>query len=196
MSQQGIAQTTNAQNTVQQQNVNLLTTQQTIAPTIDGWELYPEGLDAFNPFECDAFEARKRLSDQSISVFSDINIWVDFIDTSGRQSATLSCIGPHTDEKLAATQFRADRSTFRKDEDVVNHIRTTSSDLRIMYDQMIPTLIQYADLCQIHFAPRLITTFADNPRASSQDPHIPRHWLQVSGPDTSVSSGQWILRER
>jgi hypothetical protein len=84
MSQQVISQTPNAQSTTQLNSPAVTTTHNTVVPTIDGWELYPEGIDNFNPFECDALEARNRLSDQANLIFSDNDVSIDVIDASGK----------------------------------------------------------------------------------------------------------------
>ena len=84
MSQQVISQPPNAQSPTQLNTPAAPMTRTAIAPTIDGWELYPEGVDNFNPFECDASEARNRLIDQANLIFSDNDISIDVIDTSGK----------------------------------------------------------------------------------------------------------------
>ena len=73
-----------AQNTPQLNGPAVITARQANPPTIDGWELYPEGIPSFNPFECDASEARNRLSDQASLIFSDNDVSIDVIDASGK----------------------------------------------------------------------------------------------------------------
>ena len=52
------------------------------ASTIDDWELYPEGSQAFDPFEYDALELRDRFNKQAPLIFSEKDTSIDFIDAS------------------------------------------------------------------------------------------------------------------
>ena len=86
MTQQVISQTSTAQSTTQFNSPAVTTTHNATVPTVDGWELYPERVDNFNPFECDVSEARNRLSDQANLIFSSNDVLLDVIDASGKFS--------------------------------------------------------------------------------------------------------------
>lgn len=57
-----------------------------IYPAIVGWQAYPEGSGSYNPFNCDATEARHRLNEQANLIFSDRDISVDIIDATGKSN--------------------------------------------------------------------------------------------------------------
>lgn len=84
MSQQVILPTPDAHTPTQLIGPTATTPGQACVSTTDGWELYPEGVNGFNPFECDASEARSRVRDQAGLIFSDNDISVDVIDASGK----------------------------------------------------------------------------------------------------------------
>jgi hypothetical protein len=69
---------------------------QTVVPVIqprqrttDGWATYPEGVDSFNPFQCDAEAVRQRLLDQERLIFSNSDVSIDITDASGTVVRTL-----------------------------------------------------------------------------------------------------------
>ncbi|KAK3047706.1 hypothetical protein LTR09_010964 [Extremus antarcticus] len=98
---------------------------------MDGWRLYPEGVDSFNPFECDAAAARQYLIDHEKLIFSESDVSVNIIDASGKQEMSLSLLRD-TDSIPDSSRFKADHSSFYKEVDVLRHIKASNPDLRII----------------------------------------------------------------
>ncbi len=155
---------------------------------MDGWRLYPEGVDSFNPFECDAAAARQYLIDHEKLIFSESDVSVNIIDASGKQEMSLSLLRD-TDSIPDSSRFKADHSSFYKEVDVLRHIKASNPDLRIMYGLLRRKSIS-ADLCQIDLTQTFVVAANGLSRALAQDPDVPRHWARLFGPASSVSRGR------
>lgn len=106
---------------------------QAVPPSINGWDLYPEGITSFDPFATDATKVRERLNKHAAATFSNKDVSVDFIDALGTPEKRFTV--PLAHHYTAARNYKSNHREFCREEDVLAHVETSDlPDLRIMYD--------------------------------------------------------------